>query len=328
MNLSGRYWPFRPSPLPDELLSSWLLRLSRGNAPATKSRVFFNANWPGIPLWDRDIDRSVCGSVIESLARKSGTPLPKVQQTLLRSYEGYAFENLKVGGHSRWVRPLGRGQARKLLSGMRFCPVCLCEDETPYYRKVWRMSFTSTCSVHKIILSDKCPECQSPCVLGNGDLYECHTCKLDLASTPSTHGEAIAISADTFMTELAKDGVTGLSSSPFMHSILLFDTWYQIISLLAYGPRSRQLRELTAQRFGGDPRPIEQSHQQNRSLDSLSSIDLHRLKGLAARLMIDFPNRLVELCAESTNWHHIVLKNMKPSRYALTTAARENLYQH
>ena len=54
--LSGTLWPAHPKPLPDELLSSWMVRIAGQHG--LKLHTFASAVWPGISIWNRDIDRS------------------------------------------------------------------------------------------------------------------------------------------------------------------------------------------------------------------------------------------------------------------------------
>lgn len=249
MNHSGRYWPYHPKPFKDELFSSWLLRIAIGNAPATNIRSFYKANWPEKQIWFRDIDRCVTEDLIKSVAAKSGTPLRRAYSTALRSYEGFVFEQLNTGGHSRWVRPLGLYHASRNLWGLWWCPECLRTDQTPYFRKHWRMSFTSTCSKHGTILSDRCNSCGSPCIPSKTDFVTCHKCGFDLRRNYSKIGESQALLSDYQMTRLSNDGIYSLQQSAFMHSILYFDIWYRVISFIVYGPRSQRLRNLISLKY-------------------------------------------------------------------------------
>lgn len=89
------------------------------------------------------------------------------------------------------------------------------------------------------------------------------------------------------------------------------------MSLIVFGERSQELRNLTAKTFGGDPSPYGIMSPQNKSLDRLNPHDLHKAKGIAARVMEGFPFRLVGLCADTGNWSTNILKNMRPPRYDL-----------
>lgn len=69
--LSGKIWPAHPHPLPDELLTSWMVRLAEANGirlQALSWMLFGNAHSP----WNRDADRSAPKWLIKALSRYSG----------------------------------------------------------------------------------------------------------------------------------------------------------------------------------------------------------------------------------------------------------------
>ena len=327
MQLSGNYWPYHPKPLPDEIFSSWLIRIAAGNAPGSKLHAFCTAYWPQTPIWFRDIDRCISDDILTNVADWTGTSFERAKLTSLKSYEGYVFEKLNVGGHSKWVCPLGIYHSTRRLYGQRWCPSCFIDDEAPYFRKHWRMSFTSSCSKHGILLADRCHHCASPCYPHKGSFIRCHKCGADLREHPRRTGSSVALQSDYIMTRLSSDGVYGLPESGFAHSILYFDTWYKIMSLIVFGERSQELRNLAAKTFGGDPSPYGKMSPQNKSLDRLTPHDLHKAKGITARVMEGFPFRLVGLCADTRNWSTQILKNMRPPRYKLTSVAETYLFQ-
>ncbi|ADW68079.1 hypothetical protein AciX9_1016 [Granulicella tundricola MP5ACTX9] len=56
------------------------------------------------------------------------------------------------GGHFRGSHFQGGGQ---------YCPLCL-DQADPYLHISWRFSFVTVCSLHKRVLSDRCPHCIAP----------------------------------------------------------------------------------------------------------------------------------------------------------------------
>ena len=60
-----RLWPWRPRPQADELLSSWLRRIALGNS--AKLHSFCHAVWPGLQIWNRDIDGLAPPRLMEGL---------------------------------------------------------------------------------------------------------------------------------------------------------------------------------------------------------------------------------------------------------------------
>lgn len=143
--LSGRLWPVHPKPLPDELLSSWLIRIARGFR--TRVNVFCEQVWSE-PVWKGDIDVSVAPAVLDELARRTATPYSRVVETTLA-----AFADRLTGPVPSLFDDADRGK------GLRFCPACLREDAVAYYRREWRLSFVTICSRHGTALHQACAAC-------------------------------------------------------------------------------------------------------------------------------------------------------------------------
>src|SRR5215213_7254788 len=94
--LSGRLWPAHIKPQPDELLSSWLVRLAM--AHASKLHTFCSIIWPRKQIWNRDIDRSADTELLQTLSDKTDTSIERVRATTLAGYESVLFEEHKSLG--------------------------------------------------------------------------------------------------------------------------------------------------------------------------------------------------------------------------------------
>lgn len=289
-----------------------------------KLHTFCHWNWPGKQIWTRDIDKCADLSLLNSIANKTGTALPAAKNTLLSSYQSFVFERLIINGNSKWVRPIGVYHRTRRQFGLRWCPHCLSSDQKPYFRKKWRMSFASTCPSHGVILKDHCNDCAAPCIPHKSGFLNCHQCGADISKQKTIIADSQVLQADYLLCKLAEDGVYDLARTGFSHSILYFDTWYRILSLVAFGTRSQALRDLTASIYDGDPSPISEKYKL-RSIDALSTIDLHKTSTIATRLMQGFPFRLIGLCAETRNWSTQVLKDMRPMRFTLYEASKNYL---
>src|SRR5919108_4163031 len=79
--LSGRLWPIHLKPYDDELLSSWLVRLSR--AYGVDPKRFCASGWCQPAFWNRDIDKGIYDDVLQVLADKTATPPVRVLDTTL-----------------------------------------------------------------------------------------------------------------------------------------------------------------------------------------------------------------------------------------------------
>jgi TniQ len=190
----GKLWPARPRPLPDELLTSWWFRLARANGIKLQPFSRLVLNTERTTTWNVDLDKSVKDETLKVLARNTGIPLARVRQMPLGALKGRLFRKFNVEGVNRWILQVGVFHAARLRPGMQCCPTCLREDEIPYYRRIWRLSFVTICPVHWIPLIDRCPKCQAPIVFhrrefGQSSLVSahpmtlCQACDHDLRNT-------------------------------------------------------------------------------------------------------------------------------------------------
>jgi hypothetical protein len=85
--------PSHCKPEVDELLSSWLTRLSL--AHGLDVRTLGAVLRPGKGIGSGDIDRCADPTILEVLAEKTATPLNQVLTTRLKAYEGHSFIELK-----------------------------------------------------------------------------------------------------------------------------------------------------------------------------------------------------------------------------------------
>ena len=162
--LSGLLWPIHPKPLPDELLSCWLIRIARGFG--TTVDRFCEQVWPE-PVWGGDFDLSVGKEILRLMAVRTGTPYDQVAQMPLTVYADHL---------SAPAPTLFDAAARG--KGLRFCQMCLDKDAIPYYRRAWRLSFVTVCALHGARLATKCAGC------GRGT---------DLQAVPLDEAESLAV---------------------------------------------------------------------------------------------------------------------------------------
>lgn len=159
--LSGKVWPVHPHPFPDELLSSWLVRIAHANG--SKVQTFCHAVFQGKhEIWNRDIDKLAPEWLIEILAEKTGTPYDIAYKTSLKRYENILYEHATKAGIEFWITSLRIYHRKRLGFGLSFCPHCLAEDQAPYFRTSWRVALQTFCPKHQVMMIDRCPKCQSP----------------------------------------------------------------------------------------------------------------------------------------------------------------------
>ena len=154
-------WPVHPQILPDELLSSWMIRLAHGNGFKVHSfyAQFFGRNRE---IWTRDIDHHAPHWLIDGLSAGAAVPAARIEQATLRAFESYVFARFNEVGTTRWVMPLSVYHRTRRAYGQQFCPVCLVEDVTPYFRREWRLALATICVHHRVLLQDRCAVCGRP----------------------------------------------------------------------------------------------------------------------------------------------------------------------
>jgi hypothetical protein len=192
--LTGRRWPAHPHRMADELLSCWIVRTAYANHLKLQSFTTL-ALGNEAALWNRDIDRSATHTLLERLSDQTGSTADDLRGGMLASYESLLFERHNPNGNTKWILPLGVYHRKRKSYGVQFCPLCLFFDPVPYYRRRWRLAFSTVCDVHGTMLHDRCPQCKAPVVyfrndLGYrsgyrlGDLVSCWKCDFDLRRAP------------------------------------------------------------------------------------------------------------------------------------------------
>jgi len=76
--LSGGLWPLRLKPYDDELLASWLVRLSR--AYGMEASRFGASITHDSAFWNRDVDKGLDDNLLQSLIDRTGVPVQSMQK--------------------------------------------------------------------------------------------------------------------------------------------------------------------------------------------------------------------------------------------------------
>lgn len=109
--------------------------------------------------WNNDIDRRISNRTLERLAAATGQSTGDISQMTLEFLLKTLHPQKSEAGLG-WILPLGHHRnCRKTVPLGQYCPLCLSEDSTPYFRKYWRLAFFSFCPTHHRILASGCPRC-------------------------------------------------------------------------------------------------------------------------------------------------------------------------
>lgn len=323
--LSGRLFPYHPKPLPDELLSSWLARIAHGHGQ--KAHGFCQAVWPGMQIWNRDIDGFQQPELIAGLAEMTGTPLDTAYPTTLASYEGELVQAYFATGRAKWVLRLGIFHRLRRHGGLQFCPSCLASGPVPFYRRRWRLAWSCCCTTHELVLHDCCPACGEPVVPFRAEeMGRCFKCDFDLKEASPISASKAAITLQKEAETIASQGWGTWHGVRFQRAFLFFDLLHQVLKVLSSGPRAAKFRLAIAEHWGGDPR-APRFRSTPREIEALDVSDRHRMMDLAERVLDSWPNRFVKAAAEAGLWHSWAMKDLKDPPYEYERVVRGYLYK-
>ena len=232
--------PAYSKPLPDELLTSWLARMSEDHG--LNIFEFCKLCWPKVALFERDIDRNLKDQVIQDIAARTNCSFEEVKSTSLRHFEHKLYDpsNKNYNSRTKWVLPIERIGFKHKGKGLMFCPGCLKRDaKMPYYRKIWRLALSFVCPVCECYLHDCCPWCGSPVCffrnsigLPNQATFKhwgiCSNCKKDLRDSEIKHAPSDVVKIQKHLYEVLETGF----NSKVIYPILYFDVLHQMIKLL------------------------------------------------------------------------------------------------
>lgn len=258
MNLLSHQWPVRPQPLPDELFSSWLFRAARANGQ--KLHTLCDITVRKVPILNRDIDKSITIPVLKAFATKLNTPMEQAIDTTLASYLGQLYEKHNANGDTKHILPLGIYHRDRNQFGQQYCPDCLATDNTPYYRKFWRLALATVCTIHHRKLLDRCPSCGSPVIFFKNELKEkhkpyigiftlCHRCGFDLKKASSVAADKQIIDLTMEFKSVLNKGYASLTNQRWVYSHSYFNVIRQLIKIAKdnqdFRPKKNELEHLS-----------------------------------------------------------------------------------
>lgn len=156
--IPDQLWPVHPAVQAGELMSSWLIRAAHANGYRVESlcTLLFG---PRSSIWNRDFDRSASQDMIQRMARWGGCAQEDLVSASLKSLAGTLSEEVGENGSSPGLIPLGIYHRKRRRHGLMYCPMCLRQDDLPYFRKTWRIGYFTACWEHRCQLLDACPHC-------------------------------------------------------------------------------------------------------------------------------------------------------------------------
>lgn len=274
-------------------------------------------------FWVGDIDLQADPDMMGALSRKSGLPVELLHAMTLRSYEGYLFEEVygNTGG-TPFINPLGLRGRRSSLPGLRYCPLCLREDELPYFRKKWRLAFSVLCPQHRCYLLDRCPGCGTPLTpylsCKGGKIEACYKCRRSLLGEAlSIHEDGEVLKAVEWLYSLLDEGFTIVGDTE-VYSHLYFSVLHQILRLMMsrrYGQKLRDGVGIDALDVSG-----------YKTYEDVPIRDQARMLIRAVWLLKDWPQRFIDVCEHQKLFSSALLKDLEQAPFWYWRIVMEKLY--
>jgi len=231
--LRGR-WTLSTPLLPDEIASSWLVRLAFVQGVDVLSLT--GDLWPGWRCWTQDLDRGASEEHRRTLESASGLPADAFRAATIGSVIGCVADlDGRPRGRWPWTTTVGSRNTRRH-GGLQFCPACLAEDAVPYYRLHWGLAWHAVCEDHAAVLLDRCPACQAPLEphrleVRDGSPVLCATCKRDLRAA---RGDLVATADPAVIAfQRAADAVMREGSAHVLGQSVTARQWFALAAFFA-----------------------------------------------------------------------------------------------
>lgn len=341
MGLTGKLWPAHIKPKPDELLSSWLVRLSMSHS--MKLHTFCSLAWSREKqIWNRDIDKCADHDVLSVIAAKTGTSNTRTLETTLAAYQGRLFEKHNPRGNTVWIMPVGIYHRTRRLYGLQFCPQCLSGDKKPYYRRSWRVAFITLCEQHRAVLHDRCPKCLHPVnfhrnEMGIRDKWAadsitlCHSCQHDLRTAPIVRVDAAShvLAFQRRLTKALECGSISIPNHGVVHSHLYFVVLHQLMRIFAPGRPRTTLREIASRNYSIDLAQASPTDEASvgRDIERLPVQERMSLVQVTAHLLNDWPHEFIGFCRGQRIWSATLLRDLEHPPFWYWKVVHDHLYR-
>jgi hypothetical protein len=306
-------WPARPKPLPGELLSSWIVRISKYNYLNFSSFLseyceIRSQNFP-------NFDLTYNPSLFKLLANHTNTKFDEVLKTSLHYEQGYVFLFSDNTAKIHWLKS-DSGHSIYKDSELSYCPICISNDSDPFYRKAWRYSFNTVCSDHKIFLRQTCPHCLLPYnylkSLNNprdDPIKSCGHCNKDISkSQPDGEVNApLANHLSTYQDTLWKgiqEGSFQIGSHRPLHSLAYMTILRNIaMSITTYEQAIWITKKYLCLEFKDRDLKFLKLINYKIPIESRSAIERAQIIALASTLFADWPERFLKYSLEHSVKH-------------------------
>ncbi len=224
-------------PFDDELLSSWIYRLSIEHK--IKPQTFTSFYFKNYNFWCRDIDKFLPKNVIETISEITNLSIFEVSQLQLDFYSNKLFENI-LPSYTDGLTNIGIYHRKRNRFGLLACPLCL--DENQYFKKNWRLMTSLVCTKCSCHLIDKCQNCAAPIVfqrleIGNKNdflnkpIYLCWKCNFDYRKKVTyTNDNLLIIEYQNYIDKLLIKGFNEKYNYSFLYTKVLLLFFHKIVT--------------------------------------------------------------------------------------------------
>ena len=254
----GKVWPAHPKPFPDELLSSWIVRVAQANAIKLQTlswMLFGNERSP----WNRDIDRSAPPWLLKELALHTGTNYWEVFHTTLATYRQRLYPRRRLSGQLPWISTIHTYGMQRRGHGQLLCPQCLATDRIPYFRKQWRLALFTYCPIHQVRMVDSCQNCGASVMHYRGDfgrtiqearpMHVCHGCGHDYAGMGGEKAEFSSAEVHRLFDDVLIS-LSGPIKQAGKFDLGFFSVLHQLCSILVSLSNRGRLEQFICRRLG------------------------------------------------------------------------------
>lgn len=317
----------RPKPLEGESLSSWRQRSAWRNGyilfPVTSEKL--RRVDPDIGLHEAELVWLASGHNVD---RSTLVPLT------LAGQRNVVVRHLAPHSQpSWWLR--GRVAGTNEKTGPMFCPVCLKNDEQPFFRLHWRFAFVASCPIHRVEMLDRCPTCGEAAWPGGAGMSsrlsstfvafnQCWACGSDLCQTSAVTACA---ATDAFLLEAVRNRTVALGSAEFP----TVDTLEALRAIchLFIRSRTRQVILKSGSKWCDVLAKLSPGGEDNRTIELMDVNDRRLLVEIAWRVIADWPISFRKFSSECglLKWHFDGASQLSPEWMNLEIAsnlARQN----
>ncbi len=275
-----------------------------------------------VNVWNRDLDVMAPEILLQALIKRTGTPYQAALLTSHRSLEGILFETAAADRQNFMIRPVGVFHRTRRNHGEQYCSICL-EEDTPYFRRNWRLKLFPVCTKHGLILHDTCPSCDAPIVPFRGGLTSCHICKTQLSKTQQKIACASVIQLQRHNERVIEGNPVSWPFMQGMYPLAYFELLAILFQLVSANTRSDRLSQ---QISGSKQIPMLKFRDEQKHSRSITSESAYKCMIMVEKLLRGWPSMFAGYCADATLWESWTVRKGHGKRFPHALLEASSIY--